>query len=114
MYRMFKQFSGVFALAFAQSGHRHPQNLQLMQRHLALVFPTMCTFSLSLWTIASLLKFLPHVIGYTLQNLQFFVSAELSQRPHAMLKSFKNIVQVLSLFRSSVLTSLHALFDSLS
>ena len=49
-------------------------------------------FALSLRTIASTLKFPPHLVRYTLKRFQFFVSAEFSQRRHAMFESFKNIV----------------------
>ena len=78
IYRMFEQFSGIPALAFAQSRHRHPQNLQLMQRDLTLVFPTMRSLALSLRTIVSPFKFTPHIVRYTLKRLQLFMPAKFS------------------------------------
>ena len=92
MYGAFEQFSGIFALAFTQSRHRQPHDLYLVSRYFALVFRPMPSFALSLRPIASTLKFPPHLVRYTLKRFQFFVSAEFSQRRHAMFESFKNIV----------------------
>ena len=52
----------------------------------------MRALAISLRTISSPFKFTPHIMGHTLQRLQLFVPTKLSQRPHAMLKSFKNVV----------------------
>ena len=73
---MFEHISRIFAPAFAQSRHRHPQNLQLMHRDFALIFPTMRSLALSLRTISPPFKFTPHIVRYALKCLQLFVPAE--------------------------------------
>ena len=92
MYRMFEQFSGISAFAFAQGRHRHPHDLQLMLRYFTFVCGPMRALALSLRTITSPLKFSPHVVHHTLKRLQFFMPTEFSQRRHALLKSFKDVL----------------------
>jgi hypothetical protein len=92
VYGAFKKIGGISALAFAQSRHRHPQNLKLMHRHLTLIPFTTSSFTLALRTLSPPLEFLPHFVRHTLKRLQFFMPAELSQRHHAALKPVKNIV----------------------
>ena len=63
-----------------------------MLRYFTFVFRPMRSFAFSLRTITSPLQFLPYIVRYTLKRLQLFVPAEFSQRPHAVLKSFKDVV----------------------